>query len=90
MGDITFIPGGPLVECVDISIAMETIIEIMEMFSFAISPNQADRAVNIVEPSAANITITDQLDGNIIIVGAYGHNSSSNSSHFRVLCILRA
>lgn len=63
MEDITFTPSGPLVECVDINIEIETIIEVMEMFSFAISPNQADAAVNIVEPSSANITIIDQIDG---------------------------
>jgi hypothetical protein len=36
----------------------------MENFTFAISSNQADRAVNAVAPTSASITIVDQINGN--------------------------
>lgn len=62
MADITFDPLGPSTMCVNITINPDTIVEIMEMFNFTISPDQDDGAVQVGSPDTTTITILDQDD----------------------------
>lgn len=64
MRDVTFVPSGPQVECVNVSIVRDFLVEEDEMFSFAVSPNQFDGAVQVGTPNTSSITILDEDDGN--------------------------
>ncbi len=61
--EIVFLPAGPLVECVNITINSDIRVEEDETFSFAISPTQNDPGVQLGSPSTAEVTIVDQEDG---------------------------
>ena len=63
MVDLTFEPSGPSVECEDIIIIRDFILEDDETFTFAISPSQSDIAVNVGSPSSAVVTIVDDPAG---------------------------
>lgn len=64
MVDIIFVPNGSLVECVNITIIADFLVEDIEAFQFLISPNQLDDAVLVWSPSFATVIILDQEDGN--------------------------
>ena len=63
MVDIIFRPSGALMQCVNISIERDFLVENDEVFRFVISPDQADEAVQVGMPSYANVTILDEEDG---------------------------
>ena len=60
--DLVFQPAGLEIQCANITINSDIIVETAEAFNFTISPSQADRAVNLVEPSYATVTIVDRED----------------------------
>lgn len=57
--DIIFTPAGPSVECVNISINEDFLVEDPEVFSFFISPNQLDEAVQVGPSFVSFVTILD-------------------------------
>lgn len=63
MTNIIFDPAGPLVECVDIFIVRDLLVENDEQFFFLISPTQDDEAVEVGSPSLAPVTIEDEPNG---------------------------
>lgn len=65
MENVLFEPAGPLTECVNISIIRDFLVEFDEMFSFNISPNQADPAVQVGSPDALSISILDEDGGKL-------------------------
>ena len=67
MVDIIFQPSGPTVECANISIVRDRLVENDELFRFVISPDQADEAVQVGIPSFANVIILDEEDGKNIV-----------------------
>lgn len=68
MVNIIFLPSGPTVQCVNITIFRDFLVEMTnEQFFFVISPTQADPAVQ-VSPSddRATIVIIDEPDGRVV------------------------
>lgn len=63
MTDIIFDPTDSLVECVDIFIVRDLLVENNEQFFFRISIIQADAAVEVGLPSSAPVTIVDEPNG---------------------------
>lgn len=67
MLDILFDPEGSLVECTNISIGRDLLVENDEMFRFTISPNQTDESVQVGSPDSLNVTIVDEADGESVV-----------------------
>lgn len=65
MVDIIFEPTGPLTECVDIGVDRDFLVEFDETFSFSISPDQDDPAVQVGLPDTLGITILDEDGGKL-------------------------
>lgn len=64
LASITFNPAGPSVECININIVRDSLVEENEeMFSFVITPVQADEALVVGSPSSSTVTITDEPNG---------------------------
>ena len=60
---ISFLPSRPPVECVNISITRDFLVENDETFFFLVSPSQDDEAVQVGTQNTATITILDEEDG---------------------------
>ena len=69
MTEITFLPGGPVVECATINISRDFIVENLESFSFSLDSVQGDPAV-ILDADTSNletvVLITDEEEGILI------------------------
>lgn len=63
MVDITFEAFGSPVECVNIGIERDLLVEDTETFSFVISPTQDDPAVQVGAMDRSSVIITDEEDG---------------------------
>ena len=61
--DIVFEPLGSRIECVNISIERDNLVENDESFSFSISAVQSDPAVQVDDPDNLVITILDEENG---------------------------
>lgn len=67
MVDITFDPSGPTVVCVNVTIIRDQLVEEdFESFSFVISPNQTDEAVQLLPPFDRSSILIADADGNFI------------------------
>lgn len=60
MEDIAFFPAGPQMECTNISIVRDFLVEEDETFSFAITSTQPDPSVEAGTPNISSITILDE------------------------------
>lgn len=68
MTNLTFGPAagpGPLLQCVNISIARDFLEEGDEVFLFGISPVQADAAVDVGAPNSSPVIIIDEPSGRV-------------------------
>lgn len=66
MVDVTFTPSGPPVECVNITIIRDSLVEEAEVFFFTISANQSDEAVVVGALSRSFVLIADEEDGKFV------------------------
>jgi hypothetical protein len=65
MTDIVFNPTGPLVECVNITIIRDLLVESNEQFIFRIAAVQDDEAIEVGMLSSAAVTIIDEPNGKV-------------------------
>ena len=64
MADILFLPDESLVQCVNISIARDFVVEDTETFLFVIASNQSDLAVLVDDNAATSVvSILDEPGG---------------------------
>ena len=65
MAELIFQAQGPTRKCVNITVIRDFLVEEDETFSFLISSDQTDEAVQVGTPSVSTVTILDEENGTV-------------------------